>query len=415
MPMPIEEYIERLTHAVELRRQGRYEEALSEADVLLIDYPTESSVWHTAAQLSTDVGRFGDALSYSREALRLANANGVTNLYQYRNIALGLAAALMRHGRFEEALPLWELGRLGASWEPWPGSAYWDGSTPVERLLVQAEGGYGDTFMFLRWLPLLKERRFVRRLGLTVWRPLETFCDWHALGVDDLYVIERDVVPFDWPYSVSIMSLPATFRMRTWADVPPIAPPSAPLPWPRGERTIARWRSSLLRLGFCWRAEENGSPVRTKSLSLDVAETIVYGMIHSGGYDIFRAISLSPEKTDLYSDSEFQQPRLCNYLPERMTNWCATAEYIRSMDFVLTVDTAVAHLCGLLGVPTLVLLPVSACWRWGLPGVPETNYRQHTWWYGPQMTVYRQTVPLQWDADAIVAATLERLKDWNLT
>ena len=85
-----------------------------------------------------------------------------------------------------------------------------------------------------------------------------------------------------------------------------------------------------------------------------------------------------------------------------MTDWAATRDYILSMDFVVTVDTAVAHLTGLLGVPCLVLLPIGACWRWGLPGeIPP--------WYGPQMTYYRQKQPLTWDANEIVAAVKERI------
>ncbi len=72
----------------------------------------------------------------------------------------------MRYGRFEEAWPFWEAGRLDCSWNPWTGSQYWDGCNPVpEELLVQAEGGYGDLFMFMRWLPYLKKRG-VKKIGL---------------------------------------------------------------------------------------------------------------------------------------------------------------------------------------------------------------------------------------------------------
>ena len=74
------------------------------------------------------------------------------------------------------------------------------------------------------------------------------------------------------------------------------------------------------------------------------------------------------------------------------------------MDFVLTVDTAVAHLCGLLGVPALVLVPAGGCWRWGVTEETVSH------WYGPDLTLYRQPVALEWNATDIVNTLLERIE-----
>ena len=90
-----------------------------------------------------------------------------------------------------------------------------------------------------------------------------------------------------------------------------------------------------------------------------------------------------------------------------MREWRDTAAYLCSMDFVLTVDTAVAHLCGLLGVPALVLIPAGGCWRWGVTEETVSH------WYGPQLTLYRQPVVLEWDATDIVKTLLERIESVN--
>ena len=57
-----------------------------------------------------------------------------------------------------------------------------------------------------------------------------------------------------------------------------------------------------------------------------------------------------------------------------MDDWEATACAVEMLDGVISVDTAVAHLAGSLGVPTLLLLPEPCDWRWGLEG-------ERTPWY----------------------------------
>ena len=59
-----------------------------------------------------------------------------------------------------------------------------------------------------------------------------------------------------------------------------------------------------------------------------------------------------------------------------------TAAVLRSLDLVITADTAVAHLAGALGVPVWVALTYSPDWRWLLE-------REDSPWY-PTMRLFRQ-------------------------
>jgi tetratricopeptide (TPR) repeat protein len=47
---------------------------------------------------------------------------------------------------------------------------------------------------------------------------------------------------------------------------------------------------------------------------------------------------------------------------------------IREMDHIITIGNSVAHLCGALGIPTTVLLPSVADWRWGFSGEKSVWY-----------------------------------------
>jgi ADP-heptose:LPS heptosyltransferase len=64
------------------------------------------------------------------------------------------------------------------------------------------------------------------------------------------------------------------------------------------------------------------------------------------------------------------------------------AAALMSLDLVVTVDTAVAHLTGALGVPVWVALPFRSCWRWFLD-------RSDSPWY-PTMQLFRQNNPGDW-------------------
>ena len=85
-----------------------------------------------------------------------------------------------------------------------------------------------------------------------------------------------------------------------------------------------------------------------------------------------------------------------------MTDWAATRDYILSMDFVVTVDTAVAHTHRPAGRP----VPRAAAYRSGLE---MGNAGRSPPWYSSAMTIYRQKQPLVWDAGEIVAAVKERI------
>lgn len=76
-------------------------------------------------------------------------------------------------------------------------------------------------------------------------------------------------------------------------------------------------------------------------------------------------------------------------------DWQDTADLAVTLDLVITVDTALAHLCGGLGVPTWLLLSAVPDMRWmiGTPDHPDRD--TGTPWYD-SMTLYRQPVAGDW-------------------
>lgn len=69
-------------------------------------------------------------------------------------------------------------------------------------------------------------------------------------------------------------------------------------------------------------------------------------------------------------------------------DWADTAGVIADLDLVLTVDTAVLHLAGGMGIPTWAAIASSPDFRWGL-NAPDTP------WY-PSLRLYRQQRAGEW-------------------
>lgn len=69
-------------------------------------------------------------------------------------------------------------------------------------------------------------------------------------------------------------------------------------------------------------------------------------------------------------------------LSDDLSDFGGTAAALVTLDLVVTVDSAVAHLAGALGVPTWVLIYEPADWRW-------MTRRENSPWY-PTMRLFRQ-------------------------
>jgi hypothetical protein len=237
----------------------------------------------------------------------------------------------------------------------------WDGTDlRGRRVLIRCYHGLGDTIQFIRYARLV---RAVAR-EVIVWAPPRLLpLLQSATGIDRLLPLHDGTPGVDYDVDVEVMELPYVFR-TTLPSIPRDVPYLTATP-----RTLPGDRP---RIGLAWR----GGPWNSKR-SIP-----------------FAACARLLDRVDLswYSLQQAVLPHECHRHLHRVD--CdsieATAEYISSLDLVITIDSMMAHLAGALAAPVWTLLMREADWRW-------MEARSDCPWY-PTMRLFRQTRQGDWDS-----------------
>ncbi len=261
-----------------------------------------------------------------------------------------------------------------------------------KTILVIAEQGYGDNFQFIRYLPLLQQKG-ARVVFACQPELLMVLRDCN--GIDQL--VERTLdLPATCRYDTYsyLMSLLAVFGTRV--DTIPQPQPQLSL----DENRLRHFQSMLaadshFKVGVVWASKPSNlsSPARSCTLS-DLAP-----LFHLEGTSFYSLQKGDAAKQLAEAGEGFP---LAN-LDAELRDFADTATVIAQLDLVITVDTAVAHLAGILGKPVWVMLPHDPDWRWLLN-------REDSPWY-PTARLFRQPAPKAWPQviEAVSKALREQL------
>jgi len=302
--------------------------------------------------------------------------------------------------RFNRSMVLLAQGDWLQGWQDyewrWPASGYprpvfpqpeWDGSALAgETVLLYTEQGFGDAIQFVRYAALVEARggRAIVRCSEELRRLFES-----VPGVAATFA-PGDSPAFD--LHCSLLSLPRV--LRTTADKIP-----GQLPYIRPDAGLTdQWRArvrgcgSAFNVGLVWASYSTMPNAALKSM-LPQALTPLRGM------DGVRFFSLQPGEAGKRAGQTAPIP--LTDLTDEIHDFADTAALIASLDLVISVDTAVAHLAGAMGIPVWTLLAYAPDWRWYPDGATSL-------WY-PGMRLYRQ--PRQGDWAAVCAQVAEALRD----
>ena len=366
-----------------LRVQGRLDEALAEGRRAVALAPDDANTHYNLGIVHYDRCELDAAIACQTRAIALAPDDAAAHFE--------LAEALLLGGDFRRGWPEYEWRwRMPGVPTLLPSSdrPLWNGEKTGTLLLI-ADQGFGDTIQFARYIDAAARR--CSTLLIACSREMQTLIAQVA-GEAPLFDTWQDIPSFD--VYAPLSSLPRLFGTDL-ASIP------AALPYLRAEPAkSARWRERLRllvpagyrRIGIVWAGRPSHGNDRNRSLPLARLKPL-------GALDRVALISLQKGPRQNEIGSFYAPLPVVNLAPE-IADFTDTAAIVDNLDLVVSVDTAVAHLCGAMAKPVWLLLPFAPDWRWLLG-------RDDSPWY-PTMRLFRQKSPGQWDA--VVAAVVERLR-----
>ena len=315
---------------------------------------------------------FANAEKYLKKYISLGPDTDVDYNYTLGSVYMAQRKMKLGYKYYEKRLsvqPLIDMNRR----KLWDGKDY-----PDKTLLVYSEQGLGDNIQFVRYIPIaakkFKKVYFATRENLvTLFQ--ESFPPEEYPNIE--VIKEGDSCRYN--KFAMILDLPNIMHM-TYHNVP------AKQAYLRcNERTreiqkINYFQNDDLKIGLCWKAMGMGirdavyrtidAPYYFKSL-FDIPDIHFYSFQIG---DIFGMLEKYPQITDL---------------SQELTDFSQTAALLKNIDILITVDTALAHLAGALGIKTYLLLCKAPDWRW-------FDNNKKTEWY-PSITIIRQKDRRSWE------------------
>jgi tetratricopeptide (TPR) repeat protein len=244
-------------------------------------------------------------------------------------------------------------------------------------ILVYAEQGFGDTIQFARYAPMIAAQggRVVLECQPQLLRLFETLA-----GVATLVPRGEPLPPFD--LHAALLSLPQLFG-TTLETIP--APPrylKAPADLAEAFRARLAAPPGVRRIGLAWAGKPSHKNDHNRSAGL-APFLALFGAPSVRWY----SLQVGPRAADLETEG---CAALVADLTAELGDFAASAALVESLDLVITVDTAPAHLAGALGVPVWLALPFGGEWRY-LDGRTDCP------WY-PSMRLFQQPRCGDWGA-----------------
>jgi tetratricopeptide (TPR) repeat protein len=334
--------------------------------------PTYAEAWDNLGCVLVALGQPAEALNCHDRALHVRP--------DYYKAYMSRGVARLRLGDYAGGWPDYECRyKLKEFVMPSFPQPRWNGERlDGKTVLLAAEQGLGDTLQFIRYAAPVRNR--CAKVIVACQKALIPLLS-NTPVIDQLFPPEVALPHFDaWASLVSLPGIMGTTLQTIPADVPYLFPK---------EDLVDHWRRELqatpgFKVGICWQGNPDYKADRERSIPLAEFAPLA-------GVPGIQLVSLQKghgveQLTHLPSD--FPISDLASRLDVSSGPFIDTAAVMKSLDLIITADTAIAHLAGSLGAPVWIALPYVAhwCWLWDRDDSP---------WY-PSARLFRQPERGNW-------------------
>ena len=361
--------------------QDRIDEAMACYERALAIRPGCARTYHNLGRALRGLGRLDEALVRYRKASSLQPNDA--------DIGFSEATAQLLHGDFDRAWPgyewRWKIESRIKPKRVYPQPLWTGERLSSGRLLIWGEQGVGDEIMFAGLLPDL----------ISTGNPCILDCDprlqpLFARSFPGLEVIaspapHHDMTGRDISAHLPAGSLPGIFRTNERAFSAP-ASPYLVADSAQREQFRASYSDGRRLVGVAWDTS-NRHTGHKRRINLPLLAALF-------AESDLQWISLQyGSHAELEAQAEeAHAPLFVDRTVDQLADMDRFAAQVASMDLVITIDNATAHIAGALGVPVWVMLPFAPDWRWQLS-------RSDNPWY-PSMRLFRQPRPDDWHSVA---------------
>ena len=249
--------------------------------------------------------------------------------------------------------------------EKWEGQSL-DGC----RIILAYEQRFGDILQFIRYVPRLQKMgaKVILQLPSELVRQVrQSFPDVEIVSTED------KLPQYDyWQLATSIPAVLNLAKDDLFEDrVPYLDVATA------DRQTVPARPGTQLKVGLVWA----GKPEPDRSMPYKKLLPLL-----SRGDVSFFSFQLGERRQDIFDNATGW---LVQDLGRQISDFYDSSALLLEMDLLITIDTAIAHQAGALGVPVWVMLKHFSDWRWGLD-------RSDCSWY-PSMRLFRQHQAGAWD------------------
>ena len=348
--------------------------------------PDSPFAWSNLGVLYACMKREAESEQCYRKAMELDSG--------YAMARYNLSYLLLRQGRFEEGWHCLEARNWYAAWAAKLECPRWQGE-PVagKSALIGYEPGHGDMIQYCRYAAVLKVQGAMA-ITLVCHPALKTLFTT-VEGVDNVLSFDDQLSSSAFDFWTPPLSIP--YHCKTRLESIP-----AKIPYLRASASdVEKWDALLprggLRVGLVWKGNPLFENDADRSLlSLEVLAPL--GTVE--GVSFISLQKGAGENEALHPPAGLR----LTHIGTQLTDFADTAAAIASLDLLICVDTAVAHLAGALGKSCWIMLPdYKTDWRW-------MTERTDTPWYPGVMRLFRQSTMGDWSSVvAEVRAALQNL------